>query len=213
LQGVAPLACRRAREQAGATVRAAALISFLVPALVLAGSAPARGPSGPPAARVVDCAGRSIGTFRGVVGSPDSVRLGPLWLAFGGRAAARATPETLRDLGWWKMPALVRPGHTVTLRIAPSHRRLAGWTYGPSAGAARRGVPAALRHTVDTIALRACPPGVRPRDSTADGRRVTFWSGGIIFVRAPLCVPIEVWADDAHRPRRAILSLGAGRCR
>ncbi len=195
-------------------MRATALILLLVPAVLLAaGAAPAQAPSGPPAARVVDCAGRSIGTFRGVVGSPDSVRLGPLWLAFGGRAAARASPETLRDLGWWKMPALVRPGHTVTLRIAASHRRLAGWSYGPEAGAARRGVPSALRHTVPTITLRACEPGVRPRDSTADGRRVTFWSGGIVLVRAPLCVPIEAWADDARRPRRATLSLGAGRCR
>jgi hypothetical protein len=191
--------------------RGPALVLVLSAAALLgAAAAPAKAPD---AARVVDCGGRSIGTFRGVVGNPASLRIGPLWLASGGRAAAQSEPETLRDLGWWKMPALLRPGHTVTLRIAASHRRLAGWTYGPEAGAARRGVPAALRHTVDTVTLRACRPGVRPPDSTADGRRVTFWSGGIVFTRAPLCVPIEVWADGERRPRRTTLSLGAGRCR
>ncbi len=194
-------------------MRAPALIPpVLAAGILLAAAAAPAAPSRAPAARTVDCDGRSIGAFRGVVGSPASLRVGPLWLAFGGRAAAQAPPETLRDLGWWKMPALLRPGHTVTLRIAPSHRRRAGWTYGPEAGAARRGVPAALRHTEHTITLRACPPGVRPPDSTADGRRVTFWSGGIVFTRAPLCVPVEVWVDEERRPRRTVLSLGAGRC-
>ena len=191
----------------------ALILPVLAAAAPVAAAAPAAAPSGAPAARTVDCGGRSIGTFRGVVGSPGSLRIGPLWLAFGGQAAARAAPETLRDLGWWKMPALLRPGHTATLRIAASHRRLAGWTYGPQAGVARRGVPAALRHTQHTITLRACRPGVRPPDSTVDGRRVTFWSGGIVFTRAPLCVPVEVWVDEERRPRRTTLSLGAGRCR
>ncbi len=191
-------------------MRAAALILAALAAAPLAAGVAAA--DAPPPSRTAGCDGRSIGTFRGVVGSPDSLRLGPMWLAGGGRTAAQASPEALRELGWWKMPALVRPGHTVTLRIAPSHRRLAGWSYGPEAGAARRGVPAALRHTVQTITLRACSPGARPRDSTADGRRVTFWSGGMVFTRAPLCVPIQVWADGERRPRRETLSLGAGRC-
>ena len=196
---------------------AAPMLARVLTALALTASltavpaARATAPRTHPKAPVVGCADRSIGSFTGVVGDPASLRVGPLWLAHGGTAAADAQPGRLRDLGWWKMPALLRRGHTATLRIAASHRRLAGFRYGPPRARPRKGVPRALRRTYRAITLSACEPRARVPDSTVDGYRMTFWSGGIVFARVPLCVPIEVWIDEDTKPRRRTLALGAGR--
>jgi hypothetical protein len=177
-------------------------------------SALATAPPARPKARIVGCEQASQGTFREAIGSPGNQRIGPLLLMFAGagtQGGARAAVGELRRLGWWKMPALLVPGHTVTLVIASSQRRASGWTYGPEP-TPRTGVPAHLRGTEQAIALRACGAREVGHLSTVDGRRMTFWAGGIVFTRVPLCVPVEVWADRETRPHRFTLSLGAGRC-
>jgi hypothetical protein len=182
-------------------------LAFAVGCSALATAPPAR-----PKPRIVTCDQASQGTFQGPVGSPSHQRIGPLLLMLGGTDAARASLRELRRLGWWKMPALLQPGHTVTLVIASSRRRVTGWAYDSERTTPRAGVPAHLRRTDAAITLRAC--GARARHlSTIDGRRMTFWAGGIVFTRVPLCVPLEVWVDREPRPRRTVLSLAAGRCR
>jgi hypothetical protein len=188
------------------------LLCLLASALgcnALATAPPAR-----PTARIVGCDHASQGTFREAIGSPGNQRIGPLLLMLAGTSAegaARASVGELRRLGWWKMPALLQPGHAVTLVIASSRRRVSGWTYGPEA-TPRAGVPAHLRNTDQAITLRACSGRDVRHLSNVDGRRMTFWAGGIVFAHVPLCVPVEVWVDRETRPHRFTLSLGAGRC-
>jgi hypothetical protein len=175
-------------------------------------TAHAAAPPARPTSRVVGCDDASVGTFRGIGRSSQHLRIGPLVLVGGGTAAAREPVEHLRRLGWWKMPALLQPGHTVTLRIAASHRGIAGWTYGPQRPTPRPGVAPGLRRAALTITLAACGPGDRRHSSIVDGRRVTFWSGGIVLTHVPACVPAEFWIDRERKPRRVTLSFGAGRC-
>ncbi|MDQ6810656.1 MAG: hypothetical protein M3Z95_01995, partial [Actinomycetota bacterium] len=181
-------------------------------AIAVACNALATAPPARPKARVVGCERASQGTFREAIGSPGNQRIGPLLLMLAGtgsEGAARASVGELRRLGWWKMPALVEPGHTVTLAIASSRSRVSGWTYGPEPRPRAR-VPAHLRSTDQAITLRACGPRDVRHLSIVDGRRMTFWAGGIVFTDVPLCVPVEVWVDRETRPHRFTLSLAAG---
>ena len=52
---------------------------------------------------------------------------------------------------------------------------------------------------------RYSPDG--PSGSVADGVAVTFWSG-FVLTRAPACIPLDVYVDEAREPRRVGLALG-----
>ena len=176
---------------------AIALASWL---LTVQGGTPA---PASPSAPVAGCAGRSIGTFKHVVGDRATLTVGPL-MVVGGAAAARVSARELRRFGGWKLPVLVRPGHRVTIVIASTPADRASMHYrfkrdGSGAGPDR------------ATTFVACARSVR-HDSRADGRQVTFWSGFFTARRYPVCIPLEVSVDGETTPRHVVLSLGAGRC-
>jgi hypothetical protein len=130
------------------------------------------------------------------------VVVGPLVLV----GAAYTPPDTVREFGGNKFPALVRAGHRVTVAVSRRTRRVASLGYGPLP----EGVELTPRDGHRVVTFIACRRG-RPSGSTADGRPVTFWSG-FVLTASPRCVPLEVWVDDERSPRRTALRMGRSRC-
>jgi len=152
---------------------------------------------------VVTCGTQSAARFPGAFRSPRNLIVGPLALV-----GAGGTPQFVRDGSgserFQKFPLLVRADHRVTVEQSHSTRRGAGLAYGP--------LPQGEVHLADThrvVTFVACARG--DSGSRADGRPVTFWSGGIV-ARSPRCVPLLVWVDDDRSPRRAVVRLGVRRC-
>jgi hypothetical protein len=154
---------------------------------------------------------RSEANFPGGFTDPRNLVVGPLALVGG----AYTDPGTVREFGGNKFPLLVRAGHVVTVRIGRPARHAAALAYGPLPQ--RREVK--LNEAYQTVTFAACGPGrpsrqyrpEGPSGSHADGEVVTFWSGFVI-ARAPACIPLDVYVDDARSPQRVGLSLGR-RCR
>jgi hypothetical protein len=143
------------------------------------------------------CAQQSEAAFPRAYRSPVNMVVGPLaWIGAHNNAGYDGAYES----GYrWKNPVVVRPGHTVTMRIGAAAKTFAGLTYdhdgGWSFGKAER-----------TVVFKACS---RARAaSRVDGKPVTFWSGGIVSTRTAVCVPIEFRVDDGAVRRRSI-GLGA----
>lgn len=152
-----------------------------------------------------DCSRRSTGNFQDEFHSPHSIVVGPLAFAVAADAASASVGEIGR-FGGWKSPALLLPGHTVTVQVAPSARGRAGLVgYGHEA----RGADP-LRSADRSVTFLACDR--RRSDSRAGGRRVTFWAGSFVARSLPACVPLDVWVDHERAPRRIVVSLAAGRC-
>ena len=145
------------------------------------------------------CSRSSEADFPGAFTDRHNLVIGPLVLV----GAAR-TPEYSEAFGGQKFQALVRNGHRVTFAIPRSARPAAGLAYGrlPTGEVTPPNAHRAVR-------FLAC---ARSEDSasTADGRPVTFWTGGLL-VRSPRCVPLRVWTDD-RPPRDALIRLGVTRC-
>jgi hypothetical protein len=147
------------------------------------------------------CSQQSSGVFDGSFRDRRNLVVGPF--AWAG-ARAGQVDGSFEDRYRWKQPALVRPGHTVILRIGNAARAFAGLTYDG------RGAwdP---RFTVQTVVFHGCPPGKAA--SRIGGTAVTFWAGGIVLTRAKACVPVEIRVDGGPVRRRSV-PLGAGaRCR
>jgi hypothetical protein len=172
-----------------------------------AGADPAT-PASSPAARFrarEDCSTRSEANFPGAFTSPRNLVVGPL-VFIGG---AYTDASTVREFGGNKFPLLVKAGHTVTVRLA-RRRKVAGLAYGPLPQGETK-----LRDTYQSVTFVACRPGRAspryspngPSGSYADGAAVTFWSG-FVLTRAPACIPLDIYVDDAPSPRRVGLSLG-----
>lgn len=152
---------------------------------------------------VENCASQSGGTFTNVYDSADNLIEGPLVMI--GAAGTPRLERASTGQGFQKFPLLVRTGHRVTLELPQSTRRGAGLAYGPLPTGA-----STLRDAHRVVSFIACG---RPRASasTADGRSVTFWSGGLV-ARSPRCVPLRVWVDRASRPKRVVIRLGVKHC-
>ena len=159
-------------------------------------------PRKPPRGVVEDCATRSQASFPGAFTNPDNVVVGPLVLV----GAASTPPETVREVGGNKFPALVRAGHRVTVALPRRTRRVAGLGYGPLP----EGVELKPRDGHRVVTFIACGRAERS-GSTADGTPVTFWSG-FVLTAAPRCVPLEVWVDDEPSPRHTALPMGVDHC-
>jgi hypothetical protein len=151
---------------------------------------------------VVSCATQSGANFPGAFTSPHNLVVGPLALV-----GAGGTPQFVWDStgkeGFQKFPLLVRESHRVTVEQSRRTRRGAGLAYGP--------LPQGEVHLRDThrvVTFIACRSGSASR---ADGRPVTFWSGGV-QARSPRCVPLLVWVDQQSSPRRAVIRLGVRNC-
>jgi hypothetical protein len=159
------------------------------PTITLAKDAPRK----PPRGVVEDCATRSLASFPGAFKDPDNVVVGPFVLV----GAASTPPETVREFGGEKVPALVRRGHRVTVALSRRTRRVAGLGYGPLP----EGVELQARDGHRVVTFIACRRGAR----------VTFWSG-FVLTASPRCVPLEVWVDAEPSPRRVALPMGVSRC-
>jgi hypothetical protein len=151
---------------------------------------------------VASCATQSSAAFPHAYTSPHNLVVGPLALIdAGGRAAF--VWDSSRTEGFNKFAALVRQGHRVTVELSPSTRRGAGLAYGPLPGGEIH-----LRDTHRVVTFIACR---RDSGSTADGRPVTFWSGGVL-ARSPRCVPLLIWIDKEPTPRRVVIHFGVRNC-
>jgi hypothetical protein len=148
---------------------------------------------------VADCSTRSEARFPGAFINPRNLVVGPLVLI-----GAGGTPVFGRTGN--KFPLLLRAGHRVTVQLSTRTRKVAGLAYGPLPQGEWR-----LRDAHRVVTFIACRRGERS-GSSADGRPVTFWSGGVL-ARSPRCVPLLVWVDGEPRPRRAVIRLGVRDCR
>src|SRR5918994_315697 len=108
---------------------------------------------------VENCSTRSEASFPGAFSDPDNMVVGPLVL----EGAAYTAPETVREFGGDKFPALVRAGHRVTVALSRRTQRVAGLGYGPLP----EGVELSPRDGHRVVTFIACPRG-EPSGSTAD---------------------------------------------
>jgi hypothetical protein len=151
-----------------------------------------------------DCSTQSGARFAGAFTSRRNLVVGPLAFIGAGGTPSAVSNSTGTEV-FQKFPLLVRNGHRVTVELSPSTRRGAGLAYGP--------LPEGetfLRDAHRVVAFIACRRGQRS-GSSADGRPVTFWSGGVL-ARLPRCVHLLVWVDAERSPRRAVISLGVPDC-
>jgi hypothetical protein len=165
-------------------------------ALALAASSAARER---PRGVVAGCAMQSGASFPGAFTSSRNLVIGPLVMI-----GAGGTPSFSSSFHGQKFPLLLKAGHRVTLELSIRTRRGAALGYGPLPQG-DVGVPEAHR----VVTFIACRKGAS--DSDADGKPVTFWSGGVL-VKSPRCVPLRVWTDAASSPRRVVIRLGVDRC-
>lgn len=166
-------------------------------ALAIAGSSAARER---PRGVVANCAMQSGASFPGAFTSSRNLVVGPLVMI-----GARGTPAFSSSFHGQKFPLLLKAGHRVTLELSLTTRKGAALGYGPLP---QGDVGVDKGHRVVTFI--ACRRGAS--DSEADGKPVTFWSGGVL-VNSPRCVPLSVWVDGASSPRRVVIRLGVDRCR
>ncbi|MBJ7521721.1 MAG: hypothetical protein JHC84_18625 [Solirubrobacteraceae bacterium] len=154
----------------------------------------------------VGCGQKSGGQFPGAFEAPANLVVGPFVLVGwhqGTSSVFAANPgRPLR----WKMPAFVRDGRRVTVRIAREARDRARLAY------ATRDAVALSDHPWQ-ITFTACSRKKGERShSSVDGKPVTFWSGGVVFQTAPACVPIEFRHDWSRVWRTRTLKLATTDC-
>jgi hypothetical protein len=143
---------------------------------------------------------QSGASFPGAFTSTRNLVVGPLVMIGAGGTATFSS-----SFHGQKFPLLVKDGHRVTLELSVTTRRGAALGYGPLPQG-DVGVDEAHR----VVTFIACRRGAS--DSEADGKPVTFWSGGVL-VKSPRCVPLGVWVDGASSPRRVVIRLGVDHCR
>jgi hypothetical protein len=155
---------------------------------------------------VEKCSTRSHASFPGAFTDRRNLLVGPLALFGAGKGRVYFFSDFGSDAGGQKFQLLVRNGHRVTLELSRRTRRDAGLAYGPLGGGE---VGLADAHRV--VKFIACRRG-QPSGSSADGRPVTFWSGGVL-ASSPRCVPLRIFVDGASAARRVVIHLGVRRCR
>jgi hypothetical protein len=155
---------------------------------------------------VENCSTRSQTRFPDAFTDRRNLVVGPLAMIGAGKGRVYFFPDFGSDAGGQKFQLLVRNGHRVTVEMSRRTRRDAGLAYGPLGGGE---VGLADAHRV--VKFIACRRG-EPSGSSADGRPVTFWSGGVL-ASSPRCVPLRIFVDGASAARRAVIHLGVRRCR
>jgi hypothetical protein len=93
----------------------------------------------------------------------------------------------------------------VTIELSRRTRETASLAYGPLPSGEVR-FPEGHR----TVRFAACRRG-HSSGSSAGGKPVTFWSGGIL-AKSPRCVALSVFVDGAPTPRHRVVRLGERRC-
>ncbi|HEX6713750.1 MAG TPA: hypothetical protein VF066_10205 [Thermoleophilaceae bacterium] len=157
----------------------------------LAAFAPAADASGGRA--VMTCASQSSTYFPGAFRDSANVVIGPLaWLFARDQAD---TDGAYGDGFRWKHPVLVRPGHTVAMRMGAAAKDFAGFAYDHAGGSA-------FGESERTVVFKACSRSKAA--SRTDGKPVTFWSGAIVATRGSICLPVEIRVDRGPVRRRTI---------
>jgi hypothetical protein len=176
-------------------VAAVAAIATAAPA----SAAPlATAPSG---VEAIGCGSQSQASFLHAFTSPTNVVVGPLaFVAL--RDMRTVTSQNIVAHGGFKSPALVRPGHRVTVSIDPSARSFARLRYSHHGERPFARLP----HTIRLVACDRARAG-----SDVDGRPVTFFSGFFELRRAPTCVPLTITVDR-QPPRHLRLPVAHGAC-
>jgi hypothetical protein len=193
---------RRSLAVASATV--AALVAVLAASAWAAMTVSTKQSETRPRGVVEDCSTRSEATFPHAFTSPRNLVVGPLALV-GAAGTPRFVWSSNGKDGFQKFPLLVRSGHRVTVELSARTRKGAGLAYGP--------LPQGETHLADThrvVTFSACKRGERARTMT-QMPPYTFWSGGLL-ARTPRCIRLQVWVDEEHSPRRAVVRLGVQRC-
>jgi hypothetical protein len=176
--------------------RLAVAIAVVVVAAAVAQTTGAKAPRG----AVENCSTRSEAEFPGAFTNARNLVVGPLALM-----GAGGSPPFASSFHGQKFPLLVKAGHRVTLALSKDTRKFAALGYGPLPQG-----DVGVRDAHRVVTFIACRRG-EPSGSTADGKPVTFWSGGVLS-RGRRCVPIAAWIDGAERPRRIVIRLGVTRC-
>ena len=170
-------------------------VALITAALVLASASPAAADG----RMVMRCSQQSGAGFPGAYADPGNLVVGPFaWMGANRQNFDGAYGGAYR----WKQPVLVRPGHTVTLRIAAAARDFARLTYTATGWSFSR--------AVRTVVFEACSRS--KAQSRADGRPVTFWSGGTVLTRPAACVPVEIRIDGGAVKRRAVATGPGASC-
>jgi hypothetical protein len=183
----------------GALATAASTAAALASAGAIA-SAGARA-AAPAGVEAIGCGSQSEASFVHAFASPSSVVVGPLaFVAL--RDMRDVTSENIAAHGGFKSPALVRPGHRVTISIDPPARSFARLRYSHHG----QRPFARLPHTLRLVACDRARAG-----SDVDGSPVTFFSGFFALRRAPACVPVTIRVDRGA-PRHLRLSVAHGAC-
>lgn len=150
------------------------------------------------------CGNRSMAAFPQGFVARSNLIVGPLSFVGAKDAGTPSGARTIRELGWWKSPVLVAAGRAVTVRVAANSKdsvRLTGYAGQVAPGAAFQTQPTAVR-------FQACSPNERS-GSTADGRPVTFWSGGFAVQRVPVCAELNIKVVGEPSARHIRLPFGA----
>lgn len=162
----------------------------------------------PAQAREVGCKQKSGAEFPGAFDDPANLIVGPLVLVGWHRGASELFIAVVDRPFFWKMPLLVRDGRRVHVRIAAGTRQRARLSYGRGARDDRE-----VTDFPWQITFTACSREKGERSwSSVDGKPVTFWAGGVIFERAPTCIPIEFRHDRSRVWRTRTLRLGTTDC-
>lgn len=149
----------------------------------------------------IGCRSQSLAGFPHAFTARSSVVVGPLTFV-GLRTMGEATAESIGRQGGYKSPALIRPGHRVTVSIDSAARSYARLRYLHHAERPFSRLP----HTVRFVACDRSRAG-----SEVDGRPVTFFSGFFALRRAPACVPVSIRVDGGAA-RHLRLPVAHGRC-
>jgi hypothetical protein len=119
------------------------------------------------------------------------------------RLARARTRSGLRRASDHRYPAFeaaatVRPGHTVTIAVAPQDRAHVGFLFDSRA----------WRHAVHGYQVADGSAAVTFRGCTFP---YTQYQGGFV-VDGPRCATLEAWIDGAAAPERRVVSFGSGDC-
>lgn len=158
-----------------------------------------------PKVPVEKCSTRSEASFPGAFTARRNLVVGPMAMIGAGRERVYFFPDFASDAGGQKFQLLVRNGHRVTMELSRHTRQGAGLAYGPLPGG-----ETSLADTHRVVKFIGCRRRA-PSGSSADGRPVTFWSGGVV-ARSPRCVPLRVFLDGTSAARRAVIHLGVRHC-
>jgi hypothetical protein len=166
-----------------------------------AGEVPAKDGSGG-GVESATCAEQSGASFPNAFGRPDNLVVGPVAFSALRRGTRNTTRQDLILFGGVKSPAILRPGHTVTVSVDRSARSFARVSH---AQFGRSG----FRAYAHTVRFESCSR--RRSQSTVDGRPVTFWSGFFLLRKVPACLPLTITVDR-QAPRHRSLPVGGGKC-